>query len=342
MTSQRRVAVVSASHWQTTLRPEIYMSKFTSLEMCAGAGGQGLGIEMAGFGHSALVEWEPAACQTLRLNRPKWNVIEGDLREFDATPYFGVDLVAGGVPCPPFSKAGKQLGADDERDLFPEAVRIVDQVRPQAIMLENVRGLLDPKFDDYRENVEKQLKKLGYQGDWRLLQASDYGVSQLRPRVIFVGIRKEFASDFSWPEAQKKPPKTVGELLHDLMGAKGWKEADQWRQGANAIAPTLVGGSKKHGGPDLGPTRAKKAWAALGVDGMGLWDQAPDENFTGMPRLTPRMTARIQGFPDSWEFAGRKTATYRQIGNAFPPPVAAAVAKKIKTALSRKAVYKVA
>lgn len=312
------------------------MSQFTSLEMCAGAGGQGLGLEMAGFDHSALVEWESAACQTLRLNRPNWNVIEGDLREFDASPYKGVDLVAGGVPCPPFSKAGKQLGADDERDLFPEAIRIVDQVRPQAIMLENVRGLLDPKFDDYRKGVEKELKKLGYWGDWRLLHASDYGVSQLRPRVIFVGLKKELAPSFSWPEALKEPPKTVGQLLHDLMGARGWDQVDAWREGANAIAPTLVGGSKKHGGPDLGPTRAKKAWAVLGVDGMGLWDQAPESDFVGMPRLTPRMTARIQGFPDSWEFAGRKTAAYRQIGNAFPPPVAASVANQIKNALLRR------
>lgn len=318
------------------------MSQFTSLEMCAGAGGQGLGLEMAGFDHSALVEWEPAACQTLRLNRPNWNVIEGDLREFDASPYFGVDLVAGGVPCPPFSKAGKQLGADDERDLFPEAIRIVDQVRPQAIMLENVRGLLDPKFEEYRKGVEKDLKKLGYVGDWRLLHASDYDVSQLRPRVIFVGMRKDLASRFSWPEALKEPPKTVGELLHDLMGARGWDHVDAWRQGANSIAPTLVGGSKKHGGPDLGPTRAKKAWAALGVDGMGLWDQAPEADFVGMPRLTPRMTARIQGFPDAWEFAGRKTAAYRQIGNAFPPPVAAAVAARIFSALSQQRIFKVA
>ncbi|MBD8644184.1 DNA cytosine methyltransferase [Stenotrophomonas sp. CFBP 13724] len=317
------------------------MSQFTSLEMCAGAGGQGLGLEMAGFEHSALVEWEPAACQTLRFNRPAWNVIEGDLREFDASPYIGVELVAGGVPCPPFSKAGKQLGADDERDLFPEAIRIVDQVRPQAVMLENVRGLLDPVFADYRKNVEKQLKKLGYVGDWKLIQASDHGVSQLRPRVIFVGIRKEFASDFSWPEPSEMPPKTVGVLLHDLLGERGWKGVDAWREGANAIAPTLVGGSKKHGGPDLGPTRAKKAWAALGVDGMGLWDQAPEPDFVGMPRLTPRMTARVQGFPDSWQFSGKKTAAYRQIGNAFPPPVAAAVATKIRAALSRQTIFKV-
>lgn len=318
------------------------MTRFTSLEMCAGAGGQGLGIEMAGFGHSALIELEPAACATLRLNRPSWNVIEGDLRKFEGLPYRGVDLVAGGVPCPPFSKAGKQLGGNDERDLFPEAVRLVDECRPQAVMLENVRGLLDAVFEDYRNKVEQQLKKLGYVSGWKLLNASDYGVSQLRPRVVFVGIKKELAGEFSWPEASKVEPPTVGELLHDLMMANGWRGADKWREHANTIAPTLVGGSKKHGGPDLGPTRAKKAWAALGVDGMGLWDEAPPRDFVGMPRLTPRMTARIQGFPDDWQIYGRKTAAYRQIGNAFPPPVAAAVARQIYSTLSAKRIFKVA
>ncbi|BCA80301.1 DNA cytosine methyltransferase [Desulfuromonas sp. AOP6] len=316
--------------------------QFTSLEICAGAGGQALGLELAGFGHAALVEIEPPACATLRLNRPSWNVIEGDLRAFDGTPYKGIDLLAGGVPCPPFSKAGKQLGAEDERDLFPEAIRLVDECRPKAVMLENVRGLLDAVFDDYRNKVEKQLKKLGYVPGWKLLNASDFGVSQLRPRVVFVGIRKDFSEKFTWPKGPDAPPLTVGELLHDLMKENGWKGADRWREQASSIAPTLVGGSKKHGGPDLGPTRAKRAWASLGVDGMGLWDEAPPKDFVGMPRLTPRMTARIQGFPDTWLFYGRKTATYRQIGNAFPPPVAKAVAGQIFAALSTNRIFKVA
>lgn len=315
---------------------------FTSLEMCAGAGGQAIGLEMAGFDHAGLIEIEPPACATLRLNRPEWNVIEGDLRKFDGRAYKGIDLLAGGVPCPPFSKAGKQLGADDERDLFPEALRLADECRPQAVMLENVRGLLDAVFEDYRNKVEKQLKKLGYVPGWRLLNASDYGVSQLRPRVVFVGIRKDFADKFSWPEPNKQPPPTVGELLHDLMKADGWRGADRWREQANSIAPTLVGGSKKHGGPDLGPTRSKRAWAALGVDGHGLWDAPPPRDFVGMPRLTPRMAARIQGFSDDWQFFGRKTAAYRQVGNAFPPPVAAAVARQIGAALSAQKIFKVA
>jgi DNA (cytosine-5)-methyltransferase 1 len=209
-------------------------------------------------------------------------------------------------------------------------------------MLENVRGLLDAVFDDYRNKVEKQLKKLGYVPSWRLLNASDYGVSQLRPRVVFVGIRKEFAGQFSWPTPRTKEPPTVGELLHDLMAERGWRGADRWKEKANAIAPTLVGGSKKHGGPDLGPTRAKLAWAGLGVDGHGLWDAPPERGFVGMPRLTTRMAARIQGFPDEWEFAGKKTAAYRQIGNAFPPPVAKAVAGQIYQAITARKMFAVA
>jgi DNA (cytosine-5)-methyltransferase 1 len=314
----------------------------TSIEICSGAGGQALGLEMAGFDHEALVEIEPPACATLRANRPDWRVFQQDLRAFSALHYKGIDLLAGGVPCPPFSKAGRQLGADDDRDLFPEAIRLVDECRPRAVMLENVRGLLDPLFHEYRNNVEQQLIKLGYVSGWRLLNASDYGVSQLRPRVIFVGIHKDIANKFAWPERHQIEPPTVGELLHDLMAERGWQGADRWKDIASSIAPTLVGGSKKHGGPDLGPTRAKKAWASLGVDGNGIWDAPPERDFVGMPRLTTRMAARIQGFPDEWEITGRKTAAYRQIGNAFPPPVARAVAEQIYKAISVRRVFKAA
>ncbi len=297
----------------------------TSIELCAGAGGQALGLEWSGFEHLALVEYEQKACETLRLNRPSWNTIEGDLREFDARRYRGVDLVAGGVPCPPFSRAGKQLGADDERDLFPEALRVVSEIQPRAVLLENVRGLLDPVFDGYRRGIQDRLEDMGYAVFWRLHHASDFGVPQLRPRTILVALQREYIDAFAWPTPHGEPPPTVGEALHTQISANGWRGAADWRRRANRIAPTLVGGSKKHGGPDLGPTRAKRAWAELGVDGLGLADGAPDRDFVGMPRLTVAMTATLQGFPCDWKFAGRKTAAYRQVGNAFPPPVAAAV-----------------
>ncbi|HRY19557.1 MAG TPA: DNA cytosine methyltransferase [Candidatus Competibacteraceae bacterium] len=312
----------------------------TSIEICAGAGGQALGLEQAGFEHVSLVELDAAACQTLRINRSHWHVTEGDLRHYSAKKWKGVELLAGGVPCPPFSRAGKQLGSEDERNLFPEAIRLVSECRPHAVMLENVRGLLDSVFDGYRAKIISDLKKLGYIAEWRLLNASDFGVPQLRPRVVFVALKKGIAEYFHWPPAQASPAPTVGEALFDLMAANGWPGARQWRERACDIAPTLVGGSKKHGGPDLGPTRAKKAWASIGVDGMGIADVAPEKDFIGMPRLTIRMTARIQGFPDDWQFSGKKTAAYRQVGNAFPPPVAHAVGMQIQAALNAAAKLK--
>src|SRR5579859_3014100 len=225
-------------------------TKLSALDICTGAGGEAVGLEAAGFMHEAVAEIDSAACQTLRLNRPAWRVIEGDIREINGLDFRGIDLLAGGVPCPPFTIAGKQLGADDERDLFPEALRLIEQAKSAAVMLENVPGFASEKF-------------------------------------------------------------------------------------AAGIAPTLVGGSKKHGGPDLGPTRARKQWEALGVDGKGIADAPPGEDFPvdALPRLTLSMTARIQAFPDSWIFAGGKTAAYRQIGNAFPPPVSEAVGKAILAVL---------
>ena len=170
---------------------ELSMTAITTLELCAGAGGQALGLEQAGIEHAALVEIDRHACATLRHNRPHWNVIQEDIRNFDATPYKGVDLVSGGLPCPPFSIAGKQLGKHDERNLFPAAIRIIRQIQPRAAMIENVRGILDAVFEDYREFVRDELEDAGYQCDWKLLNASDFGVPQLRPRVAFVAFRRD-------------------------------------------------------------------------------------------------------------------------------------------------------
>ncbi len=330
-------AEASENPWSTFSGPRENpraSSGLTTLELCAGAGGQALGFEQAGIDHACLVELDPYACQTLRLNRPNWTVAEGDLTKFDGAPFEGVEIISGGLPCPPFSKAGKQLGHNDERNMFPPMIRLVDQIRPQAVMIENVRGLMDAVFEDYRFYVSGQLKKLGYQTGWKLMNASDFRVPQLRPRVIFVALKSQYSEHFAWPEPAQIPPLTVGEVLYDLMASRGWKGAKAWQKHADEIAPTIVGGSHKHGGPDLGPTRARLAWATLGVDGIGIANESPDAAFVGMPKLTVRMVARIQGFPDEWEFAGKKTASYRQVGNAFPPPFARAVAECIKACLS--------
>ncbi len=315
---------------------ESLTNSYTSLEVCAGAGGQALGLEAAGFDHVALIEIDPHACATLRHNRPQWNVIENDLNSVDFKDFKSsrIDLLAGGVPCPPFSVAGKQLGSEDERDLFPVLMKATATLLPRALMIENVKGLLSQKFGPYRDAILDYLFDLGYIAEWRLFNAADFGVPQVRYRSILVAMRPEDWANFKWPSGNPSSRVSVGEALVSLMKSNGWKRADEWSQVASSVAPTLVGGSKKHGGADLGPTRAKAAWKELGVDGKGVADAAPDADFEGMPRLTVPMAARIQGFPSSWEITGRKTAAYRQVGNAFPAPVAEALGSSIKHAFS--------
>jgi DNA (cytosine-5)-methyltransferase 1 len=310
------------------------MGTLTCVEICAGAGGQSLGLESAGFEHTLAVEIDPDACETLRLNRPEWDVREIDVHHVDGTDFEGIDLFAGGVPCPPFSIAGKQLGADDERDLFPQALRLIEEMKPKAVMLENVKGLASARFKDYRKQITDRLEDLGYRWDWQVLNSSEMGVPQLRPRFILVALQPDAYEHFNWPRAEKTPP-TVGETLRALMGDNGWPGVDAWVERADSIAPTLVGGSRKHGGPDLGPTRARAAWLELGVDGRSIAATAPSDQdpIDHTPKLTLDMVAKIQGFPEGWKFAGRKTAAYRQIGNAFPPPVARAIGEQIRQAI---------
>ena len=137
------------------------MRKLTSIEICAGAGGQALGLDRAGFDHLACVEFDADAVQTLRANRPDWEIFHGDVREWSYGGKRAVDLLAGGVPCPPFSVAGKGLGHDDERDLFPEVIRLAREIQPRAIMIENVKGLLSTRFSNYREALLGQVRRQG-------------------------------------------------------------------------------------------------------------------------------------------------------------------------------------
>lgn len=202
-------------------------------------------------------------------------------------------------------------------------------------MIENVPGFASEKFTSYRNQVLHQLSRLGYDPEWKILNAADYGVPQLRPRFILVALRSDLVVQMHWPLPFPQRI-TVSQTIGDLIGVNGWQGVSRWMKRADQVAPTLVGGSKKHGGPDLGPTRAKQKWATLGVDGHGIADDAPSADFPvdGHPRLTVRMAARLQGFPDEWQFAGRKTASYKQVGNAFPPNVAWSIASMIFAALS--------
>ncbi|MEU2478768.1 DNA (cytosine-5-)-methyltransferase [Streptomyces sp. NPDC013130] len=386
----------------------------TSIEICAGAGGQAIGLHQAGFKHLALVEIDPHAVETLRGNirsleewgweREYCDVISGDVNNFSPIPldegresdvkkgqaYLGkplvrgeLDLLAGGVPCPPFSHAGKQLGKDDERDLFPRILELADELHPKAVMIENVRGIKDAKFEEYRKyimarlegggakhpvtGIDEHFDGLGYEVcEWEVLEASDFGVPQLRPRAVLVAIRTDVLDDikFVWPTATGSPRSAFRALEESMdlryapylkMGGDvahlAKQRLDRWKEMAQkaesrkdfGVAPTLVGGSKKHGGADLGPSRAKAAWANLGVSGVGVANshdesvkkksQDRDLFREAGPMLTVEQAAIIQGFPDNWKFSGGKTAQYRQVGNAFPPPVAAAVGNAIADVL---------
>ncbi|MEU3199088.1 DNA (cytosine-5-)-methyltransferase [Streptomyces sp. NPDC006996] len=387
-------------------RPQFALP-LTSIEICAGAGGQAVGLHEAGFDHRALVEWDPYAAATLRANVDGWpgwdrekadairpmdvkDFLDSDLRKSLNLVPGELDLLAGGVPCPPFSLAGHRLGPDDERDLFPAALEIIDTLRPKAVMIENVRGILEPPevFIDYRNSILDTLRGFGYlvpdvdkglsasaqdaimRKVWRRLDARDFGVPQLRPRAILVAIHKDAISPgnpgFLWPVRIKGDEATVFEELKSSMlsrckefwdknqdgdparpgEATGKTVFEKWKKqimqasaAGRTVAPTLVGGSKKHGGADLGPTRAKRAWGELGVDGMGIandpesCDPERDLFRPAGPMLTVAQAAAIQGFPGDWKFQGRKTARYRQVGNAFPPPVAEAVGRAIAAAL---------
>jgi DNA (cytosine-5)-methyltransferase 1 len=332
------------------------VSELKVVEICAGAGGQSLGLHLAGYRHELAVEIDASAAATLRRNLARLEpgreeddrVRVGDVADPDVwepSEFAGVDLFAGGVPCPPFSRAGKQLGSGDERDLFAWAVNATAAIQPKALLLENVRGLADSRFAAYRQAVVDRLDELGYTADWELLEARDFGVPQLRPRMVLVALQHEFAPYFEWPEP-KPTEATVGTTLAGMMGANGFPYLDEWVERANTIAPTIVGGSKKHGGADLGPTRAKRAWSALWVDGHGLANEAPgpdwDRNLPQHqrgPKLTVDMVAKLQGWDGPeyhWEFEGKKTSKYRQVGNAFPPPVARAVGESIARAIRRE------
>jgi len=337
------------------IRPSQPAQDLTVVEICAGAGGQSLGLHLAGFRHTLAVEIDRDAAATLERNLARLAaetasempvIAIGDVADpsvWRPEDNAGVSLLAGGVPCPPFSIAGKQLGSSDERDLFAWAVEAAGRMQPDALLLENVRGLSMPRFAGYRQAVLDRLAELGYKADWRLVEARDFGVPQLRPRFILVALREEFAPYFSWPEPTPAV-QTVGTALYDLMAANGWEGAEAWAKRASRVAPTIVGGSKKHGGPDLGPTRAKREWRMLGVDGTGIANSAPDRStpIDFVPKLTNEMVARIQGWSGpgyDWDFGdgkGRKTTTYRQIGNAFPPPVARAIGQAIASALRKE------
>lgn len=308
--------------------------RYSVLELCAGAGGQAIGLHAAGFRHTGIVEINPDAVATLRANRPRWPVIEADLNALDIARFERVDVIAGGLPCQPYSQAGERRGAADERDLFHRALEIIKQIRPKAVLIENVVGITQVTHGLRRLAVYAELERLGYDAEWRVIEGPDFGLGQNRRRAILVAMRRGMLHRFRWPLPPEMAPMPVGILLKDLMGARGWKGLDAWVSKANGIAPTLIGGSMKKMGMDLAQPKSRGAWRDLGVNPGSVPHNAPEPEFVGYPGLTLQMLARLQDFPDHWTFSGSRLAQFRQIANAFPPRLSRVMGLALQRALS--------
>ena len=316
-------------------------NEYSILELFAGAGGLAIGLEKAGLKCVALNEIDKWACQTLRNNRPNWNVLEGDIKDFDFSKYKNkVDVVTGGFPCQAFSYAGKKLGLNDARGtLFYEFARVVQEVKPAICIGENVRGLLSHEKGKTLQGMISILDEIGYKvAPVQVLKAINFRVPQKRERLILVGIRKDIDIDFEYPKPSRKiynlkdalkkgklydcdVPKSEGskypehkkEVL-DLVPPKGY-----WRDLPLDIQKEYMGKSFYLGGGKTGMAR-RIGWdePSLTLTCSPAQKQTerchPDETRP----FTVREYARIQTFPDDWKFAGSISQQYKQIGNAVP------------------------
>ncbi|MFF5589348.1 DNA cytosine methyltransferase [Streptomyces hygroscopicus] len=321
------------------------MSELRCVDVCAGAGGLALGLEHAGFEPALLLDKKRVACETLRMNRPAWQVLEADLRDFAPSRHqeiYDVDLLSAGLPRVRSSATVARTESEAELRLLEATVYLAHAVQPRALLIENVPGLVDaPDFESIRDLIRKELEHLGYRFRWFVLNAADFGVPQERKQGVLVALKDQYFDAFRPPEPTVREYLSVGRALGRSMAMRGWPDADRWAAQALSVAPTLVGGSDRRGGADLGPTGTKKAWARMGVDGGTVADEVPGPDFVwapetgrhGMVRITTDQAALLQGFPSDWRFAGKKTARYRQIGHASPPPVGAALGLAIAAAL---------
>ena len=315
--------------------------EYKVLELFAGAGGLAVGLEKAGIKCVALNEIDKWACQTLRDNRPNWNVLEGDIKSFDFSKYNNqVEIVTGGFPCQAFSYAGKKLGLQDARGtLFYEFARVVKEVNPLICIGENVKGLLSHEKGKTIEGMISILDEIGYNVvPVEVLKAINYNVPQKRERLIIVGIRKDIDIKYNYPtpnntiynlsDALKKGklyncnvPKSEGskypehkKVILDLVPPKGY-----WRNLPIDIQKEYMGKSFYLGGGKTGIAR-RIGWdePSLTLTCSPAQKQTerchPDETRP----FTVREYARIQTFPDTWEFSGSISQQYKQIGNAVP------------------------
>ncbi|WP_405480925.1 DNA cytosine methyltransferase [Streptomyces sp. NBC_00009] len=321
------------------------MSGLRSVDVCAGAGGLAVGLEQAGFEPVLLLDDNPVACETLRMNRPRWKVLQENLLDFDPAEHqetYDVDLLSAGPPRVKSNATVARTETHEEQRLLEAAVLLTHAIQPRALLIENVPGLVDaPEFVTVRDFIHKELEHLGYRFEWFVLNAADFGVPQDRKQGVLVALKKRYFDAFRKPTPTVQEHVPVGRALRRSMAARGWRDADRWAAQALCVAPTLVGGSDNRGGADLGPTGTKKAWARIGVNGGTVADEVPEADFVwdpglgtpGLVKITDAQAALLQAFPEDWRFAGRKTARYRQIGHASPPPVGEALGHAVRRAL---------
>lgn len=334
--------------------------KYTLVELFAGAGGLALGLEKAGFQSILLNENDKWACQTLRLNRPEWNVVEDDIENVDFTHLKGkVDLVTGGFPCQPFSDAGKKLGFEDVRGtLVFEMARAIKEIQPKVFLAENVKGLAGKKHEDTLSTIINILEELGYTIlENEIYKAMFYKVPQKRERLIIVGVRSDLADKLTF----KKPspyyripnvkdalkagelyetdvPESIGETYKErkkeIMSYV--PEGGYWKDLPVDLQKEYMQGSYYLGGGKTGMAR-RLAWnePSLTLVCSAAQKQTERCHPSETRPLTTREFARIQTFPDSWQFAGSKSQVYKQIGNAVPVNLALAIGKAIVRMLNK-------
>lgn len=325
-------------------------NKFTCIELFAGGGGLALGLEKAGFETVELVEMDHAACETLRANRPNWNVIEGDIHRIDFAKHRGkVDLVSGGAPCQAFSYAGKKLGFGDVRGtLFAEFARAVDEVQPKMFLFENVRGLLSHDQGRTFQTIVHTFEALGYEVQYKVLNAAWHGVGQKRERTLVIGIRSDLTGPikFDYPSPDENWT-TLRDVLKDVPDSPYQPYSERKRKVMELVPP---GGCWVDLPEDVAKEyMGKSYYSGGGRRGMArriAWDE-PCLTLTTSPSqkqterchpnetrpFTVREYARIQSFPDEWEFTGSLGDQYKQIGNAVPVELARRVGAKIAEAL---------
>lgn len=327
---------------------------YTSGELFAGAGGLAIGMAKAGFNHLFLNEFDHSACETLRANKPNWNVIEGDVRDIDFTPYQGkIDFLSGGFPCQAFSYAGKRLGFEETRGtLFFELARAVKEIQPKVFLGENVRGLLEHDGGRTMQVIKDVIAELGYTLiEPRVLRAIQYNVPQKRERLILIAIRNDIAPyvTFHWPDVctsvrTLRDAFYAGDLYDiDVPLSDGQKypttkekvmklvpEGGDWRNLPDDVAREYMKGSYHLGGGKTGMARR------LAMDEPSLTlTCAPAQKQTERCHpietrpLTVREYARIQTFPDEWKFCGSLSAQYKQIGNAVPVNLSWAIGRSL-------------